>query len=77
MRIDDTAGTVDERWRGVLVVCNATPWLVRQGLPFDVAGYELHPVQSSGSDPLVRSCVVGTGWVTVPERTVAVFVHPR
>ena len=77
MAIDDTTDPVDERWSGLLVVFNTTPWLVRQGLPVDLAGYRLHPVQASGSDELVRTCEVGLDWVTVPERTVAVFVRPR
>jgi hypothetical protein len=77
MAIDDTTDPVDDRWSGLLAVFNATPWLVRQGLPLDVSGFELHPVQADGSDDLVRACEVGTDWVTVPERTAAVFVRPR
>jgi pullulanase-type alpha-1,6-glucosidase len=77
MTIDDPSGEVDARWSSLLVVFNAAPWLVRQTLPRDAAGYELHPVQASGSDDLVRTCDAGTDWVTVPERTAAVFVRPR
>nr|WP_300143892.1 pullulanase-type alpha-1,6-glucosidase [Propionicimonas sp.] len=77
MAIDDTTDPVDERWSGLLAVFNATPWLVRQGLPRDVSDFQLHPVQANGSDDLVRTCDVGTDWVTVPERTAAVFVRPR
>jgi pullulanase-type alpha-1,6-glucosidase len=77
MSIDDRTDPVDERWSGVLAVFNATPWLVRQGLPMDVSGFRLHPVQESGADELVRRSEVGTDWVSVPERTVAVFVRPR
>ncbi len=77
LAVDDPDGKVDERWAGVLVVFNATPWLVRQGLPFDVSDHVLHPVQASGSDEVVRSCVVGTDWLSVPARTAAVFVRPR
>ncbi len=77
MAVDDRTDPVDERWSGLLVVFNATPWLVRQGLVMDVTGYELHPVQAGGSDDLVRTVEVGTDWVSVPERTAAVFVRPR
>jgi pullulanase-type alpha-1,6-glucosidase len=77
MHIDDTVEPVDERWSGVLVVVNATPWLVRQSLSLDLAGYALHPVQASGADDLVRGCEVGADGVTVPERTAAVLVRPR
>jgi pullulanase-type alpha-1,6-glucosidase len=77
MVIDDTADPVDDRWSGLLAVFNATPWLVRQGLPLDVSDYRLHPVQADGRDDLVRTCEVGADWVTVPERTAAVFVRPR
>ena len=77
MAIDDPAAEVDPRWSGLLVVFNATPWLVRQGLPFDVSDYELHPVQVAGVDDLVRTCEVGSDWLSVPERTAAVFVRSR
>lgn len=77
MAVDDPDGEVDARWSGLLVVFNTTPWLVRQGLPEDVSNYRLHPVQAEGSDDLVRTSEVGTDWVAVPERTVAVFVAPR
>jgi Domain of unknown function (DUF3372) len=58
-------------------VFNSTPWLVRQTLPLAVAGYELHPVQADGADPIVRQCELGRDWVTVPARTAAVFVRGR
>jgi pullulanase-type alpha-1,6-glucosidase len=77
MAIDDAAEPVDERWSGLLAIFNATPWLVRQGVPLDLSGYRLHPVQADGSDDLVRTCEVGRDWVTVPERTAAVFVRDR
>ena len=77
MAIDDRLAPVDDRWSGLLVVFNSTPWLVRQTLPLDVGGYVLHPVQAEGADRVVRGCQVGRDWVTVPARTAAVFVHPR
>ncbi len=41
------------------------------------AGYRLHPVQASGSDPVVRAADYDrrTGEFTVPARTIAVFEH--
>lgn len=77
MLVDDRHDPADERWSGVLLVVNATPWLVRQSLPMDASGFELHPVQAQGCDDLVRTAEVGSDWVGVPERTAAVFVRPR
>lgn len=77
MTIDDRTDTVDEQWSGLLAVFNATPWLARQTLPIDLAGYALHPVQATSRDEVVRGCEVGLEWVTVPGRTAAVFVRPR
>ncbi|MFT4110587.1 pullulanase-type alpha-1,6-glucosidase [Propionicimonas sp.] len=77
MAIDDPSAAVEERWSSVLAVFNTTPWLVRQTLPLDGRGYRLHPVQEAGADPEVRSCEIGADWLTVPGRTVAVFVRPR
>ncbi len=77
MAVDDRLNPVDERWSGVMAVFNSTPWLVRQTLPLDLTGYELHPVQADGADPQVRQSEVGRDWITVPARTAAVFVRPR
>jgi hypothetical protein len=77
MALDDLRNPVDEQWSGVLAVFNSTPWLVRQTLPLDLTGYELHPVQAEGADPLVRQSEVGRDWITVSARTAAVFVRPR
>ncbi len=77
MAIDDRTDPIDPRWSGVLVVFNATGWLVRQSVPLPLDGYTLHPVQAQGADPVVLSCELGSDWVTVPARTVAVFVRPR
>lgn len=72
----DTEG-LDPRWASVTVVFNATPSAQAQALP-EVAGREvaLHPVQAASEDPVVResSFDPATGTVTVPARTVAVFV---
>jgi pullulanase-type alpha-1,6-glucosidase len=60
-----------------VIIFNPTPWLVRQNLPLDFAAYRLHPVQVEGFDSVVKGCAHGADWVSVPGRTVAVFVRPR
>ena len=77
MLIDDSTDPVDSRWSGVLVVFNATGWTIHQTLERDLTGFEPHPVQSGGSDPVVTGSRIGADWVRVPARTVAVFVRPR
>jgi pullulanase-type alpha-1,6-glucosidase len=79
MRIDDTVGPdVDPALRGLVVVVNATPDTVGQVVP-GLAGHALtlSPVQSSGSDPVVRGTTwdATSGTATVPARTVAVLVE--
>ena len=59
-----------------LVVFNARP----DNLLLDVAGievkeYTLHPIQVSGSDPVVKESVVQGSRLSVPPRTCAVFVR--
>ncbi|MFV2020943.1 pullulanase-type alpha-1,6-glucosidase [Micromonospora sp. LOL_023] len=71
---------LDERWRSVTVIFNATPQPVRQRLPeLRRAGVELHPVLVDSADPVSRQAAFdsSTGAFTVPPRTVAVFVQPR
>ncbi len=79
MRIDDTRGKrVDRRWRGLVVVVNASPEATTQPVA-GTAGrrFALHPVQAGGSDPVVRTSTYDSsdGTFTVPGRTVAVFVQ--
>ncbi|MBF8185088.1 pullulanase-type alpha-1,6-glucosidase [Nonomuraea sp. K274] len=72
----DTTG-LDPRWKSVTVVFNATPSAHTQAMP-SPAGRRvgLHPVQAGSDDPVVRqsSFDPGAGTLTVPARTVAVFV---
>ncbi|MEW9550819.1 pullulanase-type alpha-1,6-glucosidase [Nonomuraea sp. NPDC050783] len=72
----DTAG-LDPRWRSVAVVFNATPLERAQRIPA-LAGREvaLHPVLAASADPVVRASAAdrASGTLTVPGRTVAVFV---
>ncbi len=79
MRIDDTLGAdIDPALKGLVVVFNATPSQVTQRIP-GLAGQTLtlSPVQAGGADAVVRtsSWDVSTGSLTVPARTVAVFVQ--
>lgn len=76
MRID-TAG-LDPRWRSITVVFNATPDEQRQRVPaLDGAVVSLHPVQAASTDDVVRRAAFDPagGVLTVPGRTVAVFVE--
>jgi pullulanase-type alpha-1,6-glucosidase len=76
MRIDDTVGPdVDPRLAGLVVVFNAADTEQSVTVP-GLAGRNLalHPVQASGGDPVVRDARAAGGVVTVPARTVAVFV---
>jgi pullulanase-type alpha-1,6-glucosidase len=72
----DTTG-LDPRWASVTVVFNATPSVQAQPMA-SLAGREvsLHPVQAACGDPVVRESAFDrdTGTLTVPARTVAVFV---
>ncbi|GIF77748.1 pullulanase-type alpha-1,6-glucosidase [Asanoa siamensis] len=77
MTLDDTRGRdLDDRWERLVVIFNATPTTTTQSVP-GAAGrsYALHPVQATGSDPVVKTARhTGGGTFTVPPRTVAVFV---
>jgi hypothetical protein len=80
MLIDDRLGpSVDPARSALVVVFNATPFPTTQFVPAAAgAGFELHPLQASGPDPVVRSATFtcGSGAFTVPARTAAVFVLP-
>lgn len=77
--LDDLAGIpVDDRWAGIVVAFNATPWPVRQQVtPLRKADWALHPVHANGSDPVVRQARCDDGILSIPGRTVASFVWPR
>ncbi|MEO7058338.1 MAG: alpha-1,6-glucosidase domain-containing protein, partial [Lapillicoccus sp.] len=79
MRVDDTVGAnADPALKGLVVVFNASAAPVAQVVP-GLAGAKLSlsPVQAGGSDPVVKTStwdgVAST--LTVPARTVAVFVQ--
>jgi pullulanase-type alpha-1,6-glucosidase len=81
---DETPGVItmrltgDPRWKSITVVFNATPGTATQTVPaLRGATVALHPVQAASADPVVRGSRFepGTGTLTVPGRTVAVFVQ--
>ncbi|MDP9862279.1 MULTISPECIES: pullulanase-type alpha-1,6-glucosidase [Streptosporangium] len=72
------ASGLDPRWKSITVVFNATP----ETQPQTVAALKdsqvtLHPVQATGDDAVVKQSTFdpSTGTLTVPARTVAVFVR--
>jgi pullulanase-type alpha-1,6-glucosidase len=77
MHIDDSVGPdVDKDLRGLVVVFNAADDAASQTVAATAgAAYSLHPVQSGGIDPIVKTAThdPATGTFTVPARTVAVF----
>ncbi|HET7277631.1 MAG TPA: pullulanase-type alpha-1,6-glucosidase [Dermatophilaceae bacterium] len=79
MRIDDTQGTdVDPALKGLVVVFNASPDSVTQKVPgLTGSALALSPVQTGGSDPVVKTATwdAAAGSATVPGRTVAVFLQ--
>ncbi|WP_203763207.1 pullulanase-type alpha-1,6-glucosidase [Actinoplanes nipponensis] len=70
----DGAG-LDERWSTVVVVFNATEHTTVQHVAA-LAGVELgpHPELVASADPLLRTAAAEAGTLTVPARSVAVFV---
>lgn len=76
MRVDVSG--LDPRWAAVVAVFNATPHAQEQPMPsLAGAAVSLHPVQAASADPVVRRSAFdpATGTLTVPGRTVAVFVR--
>ncbi|KAJ1270053.1 hypothetical protein BS78_06G025000 [Paspalum vaginatum] len=71
---------LDKNFSRVVTVFNVCPYEVSIEIP-DLAslGIQLHPVQVTSSDALVRQSAyeATTGRFTVPNRTTAVFVEPR
>ncbi|WP_232524319.1 pullulanase-type alpha-1,6-glucosidase [Nocardiopsis gilva] len=68
---------IDPRWSSITVVFNASPRSQSQTIAaLRGAEVALHPVQAESDDPVVKesSADTETGALTVPGRTVAVFV---
>ena len=81
MRVDDTVGKdVDPALKNAVVVFNTSDESVAQRLPgMSGARLALSPVQADGVDPVVKTSRwdVASATLTVPARTVAVFLEPR
>jgi pullulanase-type alpha-1,6-glucosidase len=76
MTLDDAAGTdLDPDRERIVVVFNATPDPQTVDMA-DAGSLVLHPVQSGGSDDVVKQTTIGADTVTVPARTVAVLEQP-
>ncbi|HET9383090.1 MAG TPA: pullulanase-type alpha-1,6-glucosidase, partial [Streptomyces sp.] len=75
---DETPGVITMRLGDLVVVFNATPGTREQRVA-SLAGtaHRLHPVQASGTDPVVKKAAydTGSGTFRVPARTVAVFTR--
>ncbi|MCS0605126.1 pullulanase-type alpha-1,6-glucosidase [Streptomyces sp. LP11] len=75
---DETPGVITMRLGDLVVVLNATPERQTQRIDALVGTpYRLHPVQSGGTDPVVKTSAysAASGTFTVPARTVAVFTR--
>jgi pullulanase-type alpha-1,6-glucosidase len=75
---DEVGPRLDTRYRSIVVVFNATPDAVTQAVPGLVgADVALHPALAGGADPVVKQSRFdpATGALSVPGRTVAVFVR--
>ncbi|MEV1286277.1 pullulanase-type alpha-1,6-glucosidase [Micromonospora sp. NPDC049679] len=76
MRLDGAG--LDKQWKSVTVVFNATPSTATQTVSgLRGANVALHPVLAQSADPLLRTAGFdgATGTLTVPARSVAVFVQ--
>ncbi|MGJ9584352.1 pullulanase-type alpha-1,6-glucosidase [Actinotignum sp. GS-2025b] len=75
MRIDDTAGPdIDPQLAGIIIAFNASPRPITEKIEGVTETYELSPIQLHGYDDAVRAAALISGTVTVPARSVAVFL---
>ena len=73
MCLDGTG--LDQRWSDVVVVFNATTETTVQHVPeLSEVGLGLHPELVASADPVLRTATAEAGTLTVPARSVAVFV---
>ncbi|XVV14772.1 pullulanase-type alpha-1,6-glucosidase [Actinoplanes sp. CA-131856] len=73
MCLDGTG--LDPRWSTIVVVFNATEETVQQEVPALAAlDLRLHPAVAGSADPLLRTATAAGDLLTVPGRSVAVFV---
>lgn len=75
MRIDDTAGPdIDPQLDGIIIAFNASPRPITEKIEGVTETYALSPIQRHGYDDAVRAAALISGTVTVPARSVAVFL---
>ena len=73
MCLDGTG--LDPQWQQLVVVFNATGAAVSQTVPGPAAaGLRLHPELAGSADPVLRTATAAHGTLTVPGRSVAVYV---
>jgi hypothetical protein len=73
MCLDGTG--LDPRWQRLVVVFNATGAAVSQTVPGPAAAHlRLHPELVGSADPVLRTATAAHGTLTVPARSVAVYV---
>jgi hypothetical protein len=75
MCLDGTG--LDPRWRQIVVVFNATESAAAETVPaLAGAALRLHPAIVASADPVLRTASAdpATGTLTVPARSVAVYV---
>jgi pullulanase-type alpha-1,6-glucosidase len=63
---------LDAQYEAIIVVFNAS--LETKNIDLGLSGFELHPIQATGTDPVVKSARNSDGVFTVPRLTAAVFV---
>ena len=74
MKLDDTAGVaVDENYQSLMVIFNTSD--KTQTFAYDgTKGYQLHPIQKSGVDEVVKKSKVTAQGFTIPALSSVVFV---
>ena len=72
MCLDGTG--LDPQWRQLVVGFNATGAAVTETMPSAAAGLRLHPELVASADPVLRTATADGSRLTVPARSVAVFV---
>nr|WP_308121079.1 pullulanase-type alpha-1,6-glucosidase [Actinoplanes bogorensis] len=72
MCLDGTG--LDPRWSQIVVVFNATADAVTQSVPGAAAGLRLHPELTGSADEVLRTATADGDRLTVPARSVAVYV---
>ena len=71
MSLDATG--LDSPWATIVVVFNGTEDAVEQRVP-DLPVLRLHPVLVESADPVLRTASAAADLLSVPPRSVAVFV---